>query len=193
MSALLKAVPPLLVGLGGVGVALLWFYVSKPLAVAPPAAAVVLGLAADQWTKRTLARDDPVAATKWIYGWALVPFAVAIGAAGAAIVLAVALDPGDKPPVKRKEVFSAAVAAVGAFLIAAFIKSADEADEKWVGSRFKKRFQARFRDRFPREQGKPASQAELAVLSEADLGFSGWGRAARSRRAEIVAQELAAG
>jgi hypothetical protein len=90
-----------------------------------------------------------------------------------AFIVAVALDPGDKPPVRRKEIFSAAAAAVGAFLVAAFIKDAEEADEKWIGARFKKRFQARYRKRFPRQDGQPASPAELAVISEADLGFSG--------------------
>jgi hypothetical protein len=58
-------------------------------------------------------------------------------------------------------------------------KDAEEADEKWIGARFKKRFQARYRKRFPRQNGQPASPAELAVIAEADLGFSGWGRAAR--------------
>jgi hypothetical protein len=190
MSGLLKFLPPLAVGLSGVGVALLWFYVSKSLAVVPPAVAVLLGLAADQWTKRKLEDDDPLAATKWVYGWALVPFALAIAAAGAVIVAAVALDPGDEPPVERKEVFSAAAAAVGAFLVSMFIKNAEEADEKWIGARFKKRFQARFPDRFPRQPGQPAPPGELAVKSEADLGFSGWGRAAREQRAKIVAEEL---
>lgn len=83
---------------------------------------------------------------------------------------------GDKSPsasCSLSEVFSAAVATVGAFLVAAFVKSAEEADEKWVGARFKLRFQARFRDRFRRPPGQPASDAELALKSEADLGFSG--------------------
>jgi hypothetical protein len=179
-----------MVGLAGVGVALLWFYVSKPLAVVPPAVAILLGFGADQMTKRKLDDDDPLAAIKWAYGWALIPFAFAIAAAAVVIIVAVALDPGDKPPVRRKEIFSAAAAAVGAFLVAAFIKDAEEADEKWMGARFKKRFQARYRKRFPRQDGQPASPAELAVISEADLGFSGWGRAARKQRAEIVASAL---
>jgi hypothetical protein len=190
VSGVYKFAPSLVVALGGVGVALLWFYVWKPLAVVPSAVAFLLGLAADQWTKRELAADDPVGATKPAYGWALVPLAFAIAAAGAVIIIAVALDPGDKPPAERKEIFSAAAAAFGAFLVSMFVKDAEEADEKWIGARFKKRFQERFRDRFPREPGGPASRGELAVRSEADLGFSGWGRVARKQRAAIVAEEI---
>lgn len=191
MSGLRKWLPPLAVALGGVGVALIWFYAWWPLAFIPSAVAVLLGLLADYLAQRKLKRDDPVAATKWINGWALVPFALALAAAGAVIIVAVALDPGDKPPVERKEVFSAAAAAVGAFLVAMFVKDAEEADEKWVGGRFKKRFQTRFGDRFPRPPGQATpTDGELAVRSEADLGFSGWGSASRKRRAEIVAREL---
>lgn len=132
-------------------------------------------------------------ATRWIYGWALAPFAWAIGAAAAVIIVAVALDPGKDPPVERKEIFSAAAAALGAFFVAMFVKDAEEADEKWVGSRFKKRFQARFGNRFPRQPGQPASRGEQAVKEEAVFGFSGWGAAARKQRATIVKEELPSG
>jgi hypothetical protein len=193
VSRLLKFVPSLAVGLGGVGAALLWFYAWRPLAVLPSVVALLLGLGADYLAQRELDHDDPVAATKWIYGWALVPFALAIAGAGAVIVVAVALDPGEKPSVERKEIFSAAAATVGAFLVAAFIKDSEEADEKWIGTRFKRKFQARFSDRFPRQPGGPATRGELAVKEEAALGFSGWSREARRQRAEVVEEELAKG
>ena len=190
MSRLLKFVPPLLVSIGGVAAAILWFYVWKPLAFLPSVVALLLGFGLDRVAQRKLDADDPVAATKWIYGWAFVPFAIAVAAAGAVIIVAVRLDPGDKPPVERKEVFSAAATAIGTFLVAMFVKGADEADETWVGARFKKKFQARFRGRFPRQAGQAASLGEVAVESEQDLGFQGWGAAARKQRAQIVAEEL---
>jgi hypothetical protein len=185
--------PPLAVGLGGVGAALLWFYVSWPLAVIPPVVALLLGFGADYIARREINNDDPVAATKWIYGWALAPFAWAIAAAAAVIIVAVELDPGKEPPVERKEIFSAAAAALGAFFVAMFVKDAEEADEKWVGARFKKRFQARFANRFPRPPGpdQAATRGELAVNEEAVFGFSGWNAAARKERAKIVKEELA--
>jgi hypothetical protein len=185
-----RALPSLLVGLGGVGLALLWFYVAKPLAVAPPVVAFVLGFCGDQMTRRTLAHDKPVAATKWVYGWSLVPLSFAIGAAGAVIVIAVSLNP-DSGSNTRKEIVSAAVAAVGAFLVAAFVESAGDADENWIGGRFKKRLQERYKDSFRRDANEPASEAELAVKEDAVLGFQGWGRDARKKRAQILADWLA--
>jgi hypothetical protein len=190
VTFLIKYGPSLAVGLGGVAVAALWFYVWKPLAFALPLIAVLGGLACDRRARTRLAKDDPVSAAKWINGWFLVPFALALIAAGLVIIVAVALDPGSMPPPQRKEVFSAAAAAIGAFLVAAFVKGAEEADDEWVGDRFKKRFQARYGGTFPTPQGGTAPDAQLAVKSDADLGFSGWGRSARKRRAEIVARAL---
>jgi hypothetical protein len=68
-----------------------------------------------------------------------VPFSWAVAGAAAAIIMAVELDPGDKPSVERKEIFWAAAAALGVFVVAAFVKDAEEADDKWLGSRFKKK------------------------------------------------------
>lgn len=194
MSRVLRFLPPLAVGLGGVTAALLWFYVSRPLALIPPVAALALGYGTDYLAGRALKNDDPVGATKWIYGWALAPFAWAVAAAAAVIIVAVELDPGKEPPVERKEIFSAAAAALGAFFVAMFVKDAEDADEKWVGNRFKKRFQGVFGNRFPRQPGQgSASRGEQAVKEEAVFGFSGWGAAARKQRATIVKDELAPG
>jgi hypothetical protein len=188
MMRLANFLPSLGVALGGVVVALIWFYASKPLAAVPILLAGIAGLAADFMAKRKLDHDDPISATKWIYGWGLLPLSLGIAAAAAVIVIAVALDPGDKPPADRKEIFSAASAAFGAFLVSAFIKDAETVDETWIGPRFKKRFQERFKNRFPRVT--PASAAELAVQSYQDLGFEGWKGPARLLRAQIVAEAL---
>ncbi|MEX2646450.1 MAG: hypothetical protein WD249_09325 [Gaiellaceae bacterium] len=151
----------------------------------------LLGLAADSQARRQLSRDDPVGAARWIDGWVLVPFGTAIAAACGVIIFAVAVDPGDHPPLERKEIFSATSAALGAFLVAMFIKSAEEADEKWIGVRFKNNLERQFGNRFSRQQGQPASRGELAVKADAALGFSGWAHAARRRRAAVIAEELA--
>jgi hypothetical protein len=190
MSGVRAQLPALVIAFGGIGAAVLWFFVWEPLAFVPPLIAAAVGLAADYQAKRAIDRDDPVRASKWINGWILVPLALGIAAAGAVIVIAVLLDPGDNPSVERKEVFSAASAALGAFLVAMFVKDAEQADEAWVGDRFRRKVQKRFRDRFPREPGKPATRGELAVLDDAALGFAGWGRDARERRAQIIAEEL---
>jgi hypothetical protein len=57
-------------------------------------------------------------------------------------VIGVEWNAGKDAPVEREKILAAAVASTGAFLTAAFIKGAEEADEKWVGARFKRLFQA---------------------------------------------------
>jgi hypothetical protein len=187
MSRLEPFLAPLVVGLGGVGLAALWFYVWAPAAVLVPIAIGLLGYLLDAVARRKLNHDDPVGAARWTNGWLLVPIAIGIAASGAAIVIAVEWNAGKDAPIEREKILAAAVASVGAFLTAAFIKNADEADEKWIGARFKKLFQAHYNPRF--RPGQPTSDAEKAVRAEAALGFSGWGRAARKRRAEIVAAD----
>lgn len=185
MKRLEPFIAPLVVGLGGVGLAALWFYVSALLAVAAPIVVALVGLGIDWFARRKLNDDDPVAAAKWINGWVLVPLAIGASATAAAIVLAVEWNAGKDAPLEREKLFAAAIAAVGAFLTAAFIKGAEEADEKWVGARFKKLFQTHYIPKL--KPGQMADNVEKAVRAEAALGFSGWGRSARNQRAEIVA------
>lgn len=162
-----------------------WFWGWAPLAVVLAFVIALLGFVLDFLARRKLDGGDPVGFRRRLEWWLLVPFAIGAVAAAVAIVLAVEFNAGKDASVEREKILSAFVAALGAFLTAAFIKGAEEADDNWVGMRFKKLFQAHYNPKF--KAGEPTTDAELAVRSEAALGFSGWGRAARKRRAEIVA------
>lgn len=188
MRRLLKYGAPLLAGLGGVGAAYLWFNQSRLSALVPPIAFLLIGGAFDSAAQSALSKDQPEMAAKRIRGWVLAPVALAVLAAGAAIVIGVEWDPGEGASTQQKELAAAAIAAVGAFLVSAFIKNAEEADEKWIGGRFKKRFQARYNNRF-----RSGSPADRAVSSSASQGVEGWGESARERRASIVAVALREG
>lgn len=176
---------PLAVGLGGVGIAWLWFNVWKPLAVIPVAVFVLLGYLLDYEAGQALKADDPRKGARLIWGWIFAPLSIGVLVAGLLIVAAVGLEPAKKATIETQKLLSASLAAISAFGVAAFVKDAEEADESWIGKRFKTRFQSAYSDRFDSE-----SPAERAVLSGADQGFDGWGHEAREARAGVVADAL---
>ncbi|SRR6266545_451903 len=184
---LLKAIPGLLVALAGVGLAWLAFRQSLWLAAVIVAVPIAFGLGTFWWGKRLLARHKPVEALKFMEWGVLVPGTVVAVVAGLLIGAGVFLEPAEGASVETKKLLAASLAAIGGFLTASFIKSGEEADAQWTGVLIKAAFEDVYRDSFP--QG---SDAWKALYTESWRGLTGWSRAERRRRAEIIADPAAA-
>jgi hypothetical protein len=135
---------------------------------------------------RQMVEKRPVAAVRVMEWRVLFPAALAAGGAGLAIGLGVWLEPGEDASVETKKLLAASVAALTAFLSAAWIKSAEEASEQWIGKPIAAAFSDVFRQRF-----RPNTEPANAIFDDAWQG-RGWARATdRRARARAVEKGLA--
>jgi hypothetical protein len=184
MRTITNALPAFLVASSGVGLAWLGYRVSAWLPIVLVGAFVGIGLTC-QMIGRARLESDPVTGVRIMQWLGLWPFGLAIGAAALAIAAAVWLEPGENASVETKKLFAASVAGITAFLTAAWIKSAEEAADQWIGTPIKNAFQDVFRTRFD-----PESTPALAIFNDEWQG-RGWATAAdRRARAQAVAEGI---
>jgi hypothetical protein len=126
------------------------------------------------------------------------PAAIAAVAGAVVVLLAVALTVPDGTATSTKETIGALSTGVTAFITAAFISWAGDADDSRVAEHIKSAFRARY-DRAGRAV-RPGvhyfvaeSPGEKWVYSEEYGGIVGWSHRARLRRARGIASELKTG
>jgi hypothetical protein len=183
---ILKAIPALLVAVAGVALAWVAFRQSMWLAGLIAALPIVFGLAAYWRGNQLLTRRKPVDAVKYLEWGVLVPGAVVAVVSGLLIGAGVFLEPSGTASVETKKLLAASLAAIGGFLTASFIKSAEDTDAEWTGVLVKEAFLDKYGDSLP--QG---SDAWKALYSGSWRGLTGWGKADRRRRAEIIGDPAA--
>lgn len=182
---ILRAVPALLVAVTGVALAWLAFRVTVWIALLLVALPIAIGWA-QFWRGRRRLPANPVGAVKLMEWFVLVPGVVVAAVSGLLIGLGVFLEPAKEASLETKKLLAATSAALGGFLTAAFVKSAEDADAEWVGEIVKAELLKAYEERFD-----PGSDGAKALTSNVWRGLSGWGREARGRRAEEIGRVLA--
>ena len=186
----------LLVALAGVLLASLWFDNRVKLVFGLTLGAIALGRVLD-WLGRSQLPERPVRAVRLMELAIIAPGMFAAAAAGAIVVATVWLSVPESAPIEDKKLIGALATGITAFLSGAFVS--------WIGdkndSRTAKRIRGHFQSKYRRFTSKalispslhyfsPDSAGERWVYSDDYLGVSGWGRAARSVRAQKIAAEL---
>jgi hypothetical protein len=154
----------------------------------------VAGFAAENW----LLPKRPVWAVRLFNIWMLCPSIAGAGAVAILIYLSATLDPDTTGATGLdKEAVKTALAAIGAFLAAIFIKMMDEADEKVIGERVRLAFEAKYQKSDKQDFPKKAypivlgeSDVEKWVYNAAVEGVEGWGYKARRKRAKQIAAAM---
>ncbi len=181
MSAMLKALPGLIAAIAGVGLAWLAYQTSVSLAVpiVVTAAVMLIGFVSRR-VGQTQLRKNPNGALPLLEGWSLTLLAVPAIAVAASIVVAVwlAQQTPEGTPADTKQVLTASAAAVTGFLSAAFIKAFDDFDGVLGGGIAKD-----FLNAFEPCNFATSSEEYRAVYADTVAGASGWGFAARRKRA----------
>jgi hypothetical protein len=196
LSALRVPLLALAVALGGVGLAWLWFDHHRVLAAIAVVAAVLAGWAIDRGGERLLP-SHPKAALYLLEGWLLIPLALAMAAGAAVVIVTVELTLPDTTPTATKELVGAVSTGLTTFLTAGFISWAGDADDSTLSEHVMGAFQRHYTR--PGKQAKRAhvfkaeSNGEYWVFAGAHGGAEGWGAAARRKRANGIAAELASG
>lgn len=197
LSPLRVPVLALVVGLGGVGLAWLWFNELEVFAVLSVVGLAAVGVIADQIGRRLLPAN-PVASVWWLQWWILIPIALAVAGSAAVVVLTVELtlpeDVTPKPTTETKELVGAISTGITAFITAAFIAWTEDDKDSSLADHVRGAFWDKYTRPEKAKSGQHAfaagSPGELWVYSEAYGGAEGWGRAARRKRAAGVAEEL---
>jgi hypothetical protein len=183
---ILNAIPALLVAAAGVALAWVAFRQSIWLAALLAALPIVIGLATFWWGNRLLTKRKPVDAVKFLEWGVLVPGTVVAVTSGLLIGAGVFLEPSKTASVETQKLLAASLAAFGGFLTASFIKSAEDADAEWTGALVREAFLDGYGDSIPN-----GTDAWKALHSGSWRGLSGWGKADRRRRAEIIGDPAA--
>lgn len=202
MSAILKPlrVPALalLVGLGGVGLALLYFKDRWQLALLGVAVLIVVGVTLDAAGHAALP-NRPEVANHLLGGWVLIPIALALLASAAVVILTVELTLPEtpKPHTESKELVSAVSAGITSFLTAGFIAWTEDDKDSSLADHAKAAFQEKYTRADQPKDGAHAfvanSAGERWVFSESYREAEGWGGKARAKRAAGIAEELKSG
>ena len=194
---LIPALRALAVSLSGVLLAYWWYQHRWYLAAALVLGLLVVGVVLERIGESQLP-GRPVAATRLMEWWMLVPMAAGVAAAAAVIIVSVALtlpDTVDDPAVK--ETVGAITAGITAFLTSSLISTSADKDHSAVGDRIK----TRLRRHYTRDKAKKAdnlrflpadSDGEKYLYSDLFNGLSGWDRPTRLQRAAGLAKYLAA-
>jgi hypothetical protein len=178
------------IGLGGVGLAWLWFDGQELVAAAAVVVALGVGIAFD-WAGQHQLPDSPVLARQLMEVSVLVPIALATAASAAVVIVTVELTLPDKTPTETVELVGAVSTGVTTFLTAGFIAWSGDAKDSTMADHIKQAFQGKYKpddqgvSKFPRE-----SPGEQWVFAEHYRDASGWGHAARVKRARGVAEAL---
>lgn len=200
-SSLLLAFPAFLIAAFGVALALVTFTIGWQTAVAVAVAVAVAGGAADALGRKRFLPQRPVAATWLMEAWILLPGAIAALATALLIHLNVKLKPGDESGLSHedRQILSACLTAITAFVTASFIKAADDTETNWVAPHIRGAFYAKYKQA-PETGSTPdpsvfyfalgESEVEKWVYRDAYADVKGWGWKARHRRAKGVADAL---
>jgi hypothetical protein len=206
MTKLSGAFGAFLIALAGIGLAIIFFYQGFWCATVVVVPVALLGWLCDLIARRLVLYRFPVAAVCMMELWVLFPAAIVAAAAAAVIVINVNLKPeqGSTLSLEEKEIYSALVTALTAFLTVGLLKSAEDIDENWIAPHVRAAFQAKYR----REPANPAQrrrnvyyypvpadeahvpEVEKWVHREAHGGAISWKFSDRHRRAQGVSQAL---
>lgn len=184
MAALRTALPPFLVASGGVGLAWLGFNTIWLLPVLVIAATAGLAYSVFLAGKARTSRD-PVGAIRLMAWRILLPGALAAGAAGLTIAVAVWLNAPKDASADTTKLLAASVAAFSGLFATLLVKDAESADDKWVATPIRRVFESKFHGRF-----SPESRPALATFAQTFEGMTGWGPEARRARAAAIKAAL---
>jgi hypothetical protein len=192
LSALIYA----LFSIGGAGLASLWFHQEGVIGIASVVVVAILGYVSALIGQRQLPKN-PVVATRFLELAVLTPGSLAIFAAAIVVVVSVYFSSPSTAPVDQQKVLGSVSGALAAALTAIYLKVFEDADDKIIGAKVQREFQAHYkRGVGPAPAGIayfPAdSDGEHWVYSDAFQGVDGWGLGARHTRARKIAAELAA-
>jgi len=184
----------MLVALAGAALAYLWYDEKQVLAVVLAIIVCFIGVIADQAGKALLPAR-PVGALWLLEGWVLTPAALAAIAAAVVVLVTVALTVPDDTPATTKETIGALSTGITAFVTAAFVSWAGDADNSTVADHVKTAFRAHYNRAGALPQAgvhyfTAASVGEQWVYSDEYGGVEGWGYTARHSRAYGIANEL---
>lgn len=200
----MKAIPALIVGLGGVSFAKIGFsegwWVSFVIFLLP----VILAWPLEWYARNALLPKQPELAAWIMELWILIPLCFATAGAGATIGVAVAFAERDTWTAQEKQLFSAIATGLTAFIAASLVKSAEDPNE-WLSTRAKRAFQRVYKgDRpdltpekgiiyFLREPNGREGDGELWAHADPVHGVSGWSFFARHKRAQGISSALKTG
>jgi hypothetical protein len=200
-SSFFLAFPALLIAAVGVALALVTLTIGWKTAVAIGVGLAVLGGVVDAVGRKVLLPNRPVIAVWLMELWILLPGAIAALAVALLIYLNVKLKPDDASGLtpEKKELLSACLTGITAFLTASFIKAADDTETNWVAPHVREAFHAKYQQQ--PAAGDPAdprvfyfvlgqSEVEKWVHRETYGGAEGWRWKARHQRAKGVATAL---
>lgn len=188
----------LLVGLGGVGLALLYFKDRWLLALLSVAVLIIVAGILDGAGHAALP-DSPEVAHHLLGAWVLIPIGLAALAAAAVVVVTVELTLPEtpKPTTETKELVSAVSAGITSFLTAGFIAWTEDDKDSTLADHVKEAFQAKYTRPDAPKKGAHVFLADSAgerwVFGESFGGAEGWGGKARRKRAAGIATELRSG
>jgi hypothetical protein len=185
MSTVYKAIPALLVASLGALLAWLWLVVKIPPAgpVAIAGGVALLGLVL-RVAGRSIARRNPTTAVLLLEAWAVTILSVGSLVAGLVVVIAVWLanQTPTGTPEENKQVITAFLTGLTAFLAASFIKGFEDFDAL-IASSVKGDLQKAYSTcPYPDE-----SAPWKALHATYAPGATGWGLGARRARARILA------
>jgi hypothetical protein len=194
-----------LIALGGIGLAIVFFKGGLWCVAAVVVPVALLGWMCDLIARKLVLYRYPVLAAWMMELWVLFPAVIAVAAAAAVIVINVNLKPeqGSTLAPEQKEIYSALVTAVTAFLAAYLLKSAEDIDENWIAPHVRAAFIAKYkRDPAPKPREPnvfyypvPTSEAdthevEKWVQRETYRGATSWKFSDRHLRAKGVSDAL---
>lgn len=191
----------LIVALGGVFLAWLWYKQPVWMAMTFAALALLLSFFAYRVGRRFLPGHPRLAMSLMSGGLAATEAVLATVAAAVVIVIAVTLTVPAKTPAGTKELIGSLSTGVTAFIAAVFISRAGDPQDTSVGDRIAADFRRKYK-RAPaagetRESNvhyfQDDSTGERLVYGDEVAGISGWSASARKKRAAKLADELKSG
>jgi hypothetical protein len=199
-ASLLLAFPAFVIAAVGVALAVLTFTIGWQTAVGIGVGVALAGAAADTVGRKCLLPRRPVVGVWLMEAWILLPGAIAALATALLIHLNVRLKPGDESGLSHedKQILSACLTAITAFVTATFIKAADDTETNWVAPHIRDAFYAKYQQPPVTGSRDPSvfyfklgdSEVEKWVHRDTYGGVKGWGWKARHRRAKGVADAL---
>lgn len=182
-ATILNASTTLVVALLGAGWAYA-FYKANWALVAIPAGLGFIGQALFALGKRRVPKTPRFAVRLMECGF-LGPFSLSVIGAGAIILIAAKLAPGEKATPEEKGIITAASAAIVAAIATVLVGKSESLWTNWVDTRVSREFKETFAGKF-RAQSRP----QLASQSLRFEGHEGWGWKARRARAKAIADAL---
>lgn len=187
----------LMVALGGVTLAWVWINEENhSCAIGVIIVGMLLGRGCE-WTGILLLPKYPKQALYFMEFSVISPALVAAVASGAIVLISIALSPPEGVSVETKQVLTTLSAGISAFLTAGFLGWTGEKGDSKLANRIRGKFQEKYQRHIPQATKilgvhyfKADSPGERWVYSGAYRGISGWGREARKKRAQGLADEL---